>query len=82
MNSMVKKAIMLVVGLLVMFGIFTGTLGDVITAQTAFAAVGSLPPILATISEFWWVGVLMVLLAVFLNSSAGRSAIRKYRNRR
>lgn len=84
MSNKIKGAIGLVVGILVLFAILTGTLGDIITSATDNASgipsIAGVPDIIITIAGFWWVPVLVMLIAAILGGikrSRGRSRRRR-----
>ena len=82
MNGLFTKVIMWVVGILVLFSILAETLGDIITANTELAAVTGLPAIIATIADFWWIGVVMLLIATVMQTQIGKRMVRSFRGRR
>lgn len=83
MSGMIKKVIYWVVGVLVLFGILVGTIPDIIVSSGNLTNdVEGLPPIIATVASFWWVGVLLLLVGVIMSTRAGRSFKRRLRRRR
>lgn len=82
MSKVFKKVLYVTIGILVVLSLLAEVTGDIITANTALAAVSGLPAIIATIADFWWIPMVLILVAVFLGSPRGKRFVRRYRRRR
>ena len=58
---------------------FLPDLGDAAATVTDNA---SQPTVVRTIFGLWWVPIVMLMIAILVNTRAGRSAVRQFRRRR
>jgi len=82
MQKTAKSAIMWVVGLLVLFAILAETIPSIMGAAGNISAIAYMPTIIGTVADFWWIGVLILLIGVVMSTSAGKGAINRFRRSR
>lgn len=82
MQGIARKIINWVIGILIVYSILAGTATSIIDASDNLTNTSGLPAIIGTVAEFWWVGVLLLLVGVVMNTNIGRTARRYFRRRR
>ncbi len=82
MGKLAKTAVMWVIGVLILLSILVGTIPDIQGAAGNLSAIAYLPSIIGTVADFWWVGVLLLLIGVVLSTSAGQGAIKRFKRSR
>lgn len=82
MKKIFKTAIFWIIGLLLLLSIMADGIPDIQGAVGNITAIPFLPSIIGTVADFWWVGVLLLVIGVIMGTSGGRKAYARFKRRR